>query len=229
VPVVELSWMLSSWMLSSWRVVLFSCLLLIQVRAMHSIFRVQPYSHMNFLWSSHLYNTLFIYMWNSIEYTSEIIDSSSLHRAFAIYIWSWTASMDGIHDQMYVFERDIIIVRSAPLVYYRLMWNGYRTSKAVVLHEFVYSDDYSISWKPISLFYDPWEHSKTYIWSWTASCTRGMSKFTLYSAGSLYDRNIRRQQYRRTLILSNMSLSDMSVLFNRWYASSTLETTLPQV
>jgi hypothetical protein len=29
--------------------------------------------------------------------------------------------IEGVHDQMYVFERDIIIVRSAPLVYYRLM------------------------------------------------------------------------------------------------------------
>jgi hypothetical protein len=28
---------------------------------------------------------------------------------------------EGVHDQMYVFERDIIIVRSVPLVYYRLM------------------------------------------------------------------------------------------------------------
>jgi hypothetical protein len=31
---------------------------------------------------------------------------------------------EGVHDQMYVFERDIIIARSTTLVYYRSMWTG---------------------------------------------------------------------------------------------------------
>jgi hypothetical protein len=44
---------------------------------------------------------------------------------FTPYMYEGASDAEGVHDQMYVFERDIIIVRSAPLVYYRLMLNGY--------------------------------------------------------------------------------------------------------
>ena len=74
--------------------------------------------------------------------------------------------IEGVHDQMYVFERDIIIARSTTLVYYRSMWTGLYKPK-VKLPSYMISSIVTMKQfhekPPISLLYDPCEHSKTYI------------------------------------------------------------------